>query len=1026
MIRFSTLMLLFCLPDLLQAQQSQLVFEHYGKQEGFNSRSCRTVVKTSDGMIWLTTDDGLIRYDSKKFRYYQHSTTDTNSLASNFTDQMVVDSKNRLWIVSGAGLDVFDPYSESFSHCIIREDGKSKRDFSPESLYYDRELDRIWIGTHLGLYYCPASSRILRKAKTDASSREWIDLTFIDIKKDKKGLLWLCNEFGFFSYNIGNGHLTQYHVPEQSNEIANDDGAFCLFPEDSIIWIGTWNKGLVKFNIVTGKGKHYYYGDNKKVQNGITFIIKTGRSSEQHLLWLSTPNSGLGTFDTNTGKFSFYNTDNENDKNGIKGITNRMLPTSSEGMWIASENGLHRYDYSQQLFRFIDLKAVDKDFVNALPLEFLNFQTATDGSDSLCWFHVPYKGPYCYNLKTGKMADVPSGFKKIFNTSIFNFYLDRKKILWVSTDKHGVIGYNLNTHKIHLLDKPYFSAPWEWATDFLEDSNGTVWIATYKGLYSLDHKRQKVKADLPLNSELQKRGIGLRVTAMAEDYRGRLWLIISGNNDANDAIVLYDVVKREITVFDNNNTKSLPPGLKLNKISCSGNNIMVATSSGLLYFNGNDEKPQYKLLNTQHGLINNYLSDIITDKNGNVWCSTVFGVSCFLPDRNFFINYSYTTTALGYQKNPSLFLSRNSGKIYLNQQGGFNEVNPDEIEVQQKPRILFTELKVFNKPFWPKKRQIQSGDVVRLNYNQNMISVEFSGMSFSNSEDNLYAYYLKGLEDEWNISKNNLVAYTNLSPGKYTLLVKASNSSGVWVSQPSAITIIIDPPFWKTWWFILSVIIFIFLGLYFLYRYRINQLLHIQHIRNSISRNLHDEIGSTLTSINILSNVSRQVLDKDPLQVKYMLDKIAVQSKSIQQNMSDIVWAIRSDNDRVENLLVRIREYTAQTLEPLNIETEMNVDEVLLNKTLSIEKRKEILLICKEALNNVAKHSGATKVIVVLNNIGHNLILEIKDNGSWKGNSTNSGTGINSIKQRAALVNGKVNFYFNEEGTTVAISIPIT
>jgi two-component system, NarL family, sensor histidine kinase UhpB len=213
----------------------------------------------------------------------------------------------------------------------------------------------------------------------------------------------------------------------------------------------------------------------------------------------------------------------------------------------------------------------------------------------------------------------------------------------------------------------------------------------------------------------------------------------------------------------------------------------------------------------------------------------------------------------------------------------------------------------------------------------------------------------------------------------------------------------------------------------FVNRYQLKKKLEQQsallEIRNNISKDLHDEIGSTLTSISILSNVSELALEKQPTQAKEMIHQIAMQSKNIQQNMSDIVWSIRSENESIENLTTRIREYAAQTLEPLNIQSSISMDENILTQKLPMRYRKEILLICKEAINNIAKHSGANKAALVIKKVKQDIVLHIDDNGSWKGNS--SGTGTKSMKERAASILGKLDISSTVTGTSINAIIPI-
>ncbi|NOT92206.1 tetratricopeptide repeat-containing sensor histidine kinase [Ferruginibacter sp.] len=224
-----------------------------------------------------------------------------------------------------------------------------------------------------------------------------------------------------------------------------------------------------------------------------------------------------------------------------------------------------------------------------------------------------------------------------------------------------------------------------------------------------------------------------------------------------------------------------------------------------------------------------------------------------------------------------------------------------------------------------------------------------------------------------------------------------------------------------------GLVLAILLALLFINRYKLKKKLEQQYaliaIRNTISQDLHDEIGSTLTSINILSNVTEKAIENEPVQAKEMLHQIAVQSKTIQQNMSDIVWSIRPENEKVENLLIRIREYAAQTLEPLDIAVTVDTDERLINQILPIEFRKELLLICKEAINNIVKHAGATKVAIAIKKDKQQIQLNISDNGVWKGNT--SGTGTKSMKARANIIGGKFAIATTPTGTAVTVNIPL-
>ncbi|RZL21372.1 MAG: hypothetical protein EOO96_24350 [Pedobacter sp.] len=220
---------------------------------------------------------------------------------------------------------------------------------------------------------------------------------------------------------------------------------------------------------------------------------------------------------------------------------------------------------------------------------------------------------------------------------------------------------------------------------------------------------------------------------------------------------------------------------------------------------------------------------------------------------------------------------------------------------------------------------------------------------------------------------------------------------------------------------LLLLLVITFFNRYKLKR-KLEQQTELLNIRNNISKDLHDEIGSTLTSINILSMVSQQAIDKDTAEVKIMLQKISSQSKTIQQSISDIVWSIQPYNEKIENLAIRMREFATQTLEPLHISLSFDADQELEKLSLTIEYRKEILLIYKEALTNISKHAGADTVNINFYKTGKDTAqLTITDNGTWKGET--SGTGLRSMSERALAIQSELIINNNQKGTQLQLII---
>lgn len=215
-------------------------------------------------------------------------------------------------------------------------------------------------------------------------------------------------------------------------------------------------------------------------------------------------------------------------------------------------------------------------------------------------------------------------------------------------------------------------------------------------------------------------------------------------------------------------------------------------------------------------------------------------------------------------------------------------------------------------------------------------------------------------------------------------------------------------------------------------RYKLQKKLEQQEtllaVRNHIARDLHDKVGSTLTGIKVLSEVSAKTLRNDNDKTLAFIEQIIEQTKSIQQEMSDIVWAINPNNDKIENLVTRMREYLAQTLEPNDMHIQMNVSNEVLDHNLNMNSRKEFFLIFREAVNNIAKHSEAKKVEISVEKIGNNIRMKIEDDGKgFDLSKETSSNGLKNMKERAHMLNG--SFSLDSEvgkGTKILLEFPST
>lgn len=314
-------------------------------------------------------------------------------------------------------------------------------------------------------------------------------------------------------------------------------------------------------------------------------------------------------------------------------------------------------------------------------------------------------------------------------------------------------------------------------------------------------------------------------------------------------------------------------------------------------------------------------------------------------------------------------------------------------------------------------------------HSSNTIELRFGCNYFTDEKKVQYSYALD-TDDTllWSSPSNAAVAtLLSLPPGKYRFFVKAFLPTGG-ETAPDIFSFTIQTPFWKTAWFYLLCAAAASGVVYYLYRIKINRIRAEERLRNKIARDLHDDIGSTLSGINLFSKLALNKIDNGDDDVKDIVGKISSRSASIMDAMSDIVWSINPANDAVANMLVRMKEYAAEMLEAKDICYRFETNEKINGIQLGLGVRKEIFLIFKETINNSVKHSGCGNVVIILETHNNMLCITVEDDGKgMEGNNKKNGNGLVNMQQRAMQVKGILNISSAEgKGTFVKLQVPIT
>ncbi|RYD81768.1 MAG: hypothetical protein EOP53_05540, partial [Sphingobacteriales bacterium] len=707
-------------------QPKQIIFKHYGVAEGFNSNEAMDISQTKEGLIWISSADGLIRFDSKNFKYFRHNNSDSQSIANNYCKAMQVDKRGKIWIVADDELDVFDPATERFSH--IKNIGKS---VNPKAFYYDALRDRMWIATANGLYFSKNGSQKLEPVSKISKDSLLANGEILSITAEGRDWLWITSLSMIVKLHATSGITEKYPVPLMVNGRKNNGYVYPLssyLDKQNTLWLGTLNLGLFSFNTVTHQFAYYTYRDEKKEDNTIFSITQTHLPGQEDVLFFGATGFGFGAFNTHTKKFTSYNSGTYNTALGIKGNA-YSLRCFNNKLWISSSTGLHCYDYSSQLFEKKDLSSIANGATLA-PTNLMSVERTKNGIDEKLWLHIPYKNAYIYDLVKDLVLPVPAALKKYMlpGIGIFTMFIDSKNILWLGTNQYGMVGYDINK-KIILTEQEYFYKSREWAHHFFEDSKNNLWICTYNGLYKMDSGRKNVMPVNAVNDLIKSNKTATSIAGITEDEFGKIWLTADYTDKKKAAIIKLDVAKNSAAIIYNEQAETGPHHnpVDLREI-CSnkkGKIFLIFRTEHIAWFNSNAVgKIELKQLDNRQGLNNTNMDQLLTDSSGNIWCNNQLGISQYKVNQNSFSNYSFANYELNTTHNPSIYISPNSGNFYIGQSNSFLLFKDNSSGNNIKTtNLLFNDFKIYNS-IYPKK--IKDGDKINLTYKQDMISIEFA------------------------------------------------------------------------------------------------------------------------------------------------------------------------------------------------------------------------------------------------------------------------------------------------------------
>jgi streptogramin lyase len=617
-------------------------------------------------------------------------------------------------------------------------------------------------------------------------------------------------------------------------------------------------------------------------------IVETGKNN----LWVIGLNV-LYSWDQADQKFYYHRSETEHNYFIQYDIVHQVMEDKGGSLWFATDKGLFFTNAGTN--RYVTSVMFDE----------------SKGSNSITDILQLKNGDYWFGNWGNGVIVMDKNFNKkqhnIYTTPVpASWGFDRKgaiKLVW-SLHQHSItgkvwIGTNGGVLNVHdpVTSKSTWLAPPEFNASTIrsitEDEDGTIWFGTQGGrLIKYEDGKFQVVYD-----------VKTIVNKVFIDRAGWIWIACFEKG-------LYAVNRKTgevIQHYQKNNTFNSLYSNTGNDIEQINDSTIVFGAGALNFINKNSGK--VTIYDFHDGLPSNTVERLRVDKQGNLWIMTTSGLCRYTPS-------SHAITPFG-RKDGIIFSDLAKDCDYVSEDGnvifgGENALmffDPQHMEQTRKPLpAVITDIKLFN-DYIPLDSISQQKEI-NFKYFQNSFGFYFSSVSYLMNDKMKFFYKLTGAEEEWiSTERNNFVNYSHLPPGKYVFNVYSVNSEGLRSEKVTQFAFQIQPPFWKTNIFIALMIASIAALIYLIHKLRINRILAVQQLRNRVARDLHDDMGSTLSTINILSSMAKSKINTDTPKATEFITKISDNSQRMMEAMDDIVWSIKPSNDSMEKITARMREF---------------------------------------------------------------------------------------------------------------------
>ncbi|MBX3044751.1 MAG: hypothetical protein KIT33_06265 [Candidatus Kapabacteria bacterium] len=842
---------------------------HYSSitvDNGLSQNSVLSLYQDENGFIWAATSDGLNRFDGYEIKIFRHSGKDSFSIKNNFINNIFHSNYNGFWLATDDGISFYDDLSGKFYNYL--------------SGY--KVLQGVEVNKSI-LCLTILSDNFYKVFKFDVLKNQLSEIDEINnssnrtlsykIKKDFRNRIWIFDSKSVYQY-FENGDVKRYQVELSNNELLKDfevsgNGKIFVATKDEIIQLDEnmdmlqkldWfvpNKdirsissnfdNLFVFHDFTNeltllnlnKKKSHQFYPPKENQLLYKVALRCMYIDKSGIVWLGTEGGGIAIINLKRNLFNLL-AHNPNNLNSLSvNFPKGLTIDAGDNLWITTiKGGINKYDIKNKKW---SLFSPNSKGIYYLPS--ISYQSILEDLEGTIWA-AGENTIDTFNLKEGKFIN----FIKNANSDFL--HLDFDGNIWFR-DKYFIRKYNKSNKSFSSIDE-LADIPDELKRSkiftFINTQNKNLWFGTDIGLIKID-----------LNTKSLKK--------------------YSRNDEGN----------------------SLSNNYVLSLFSDSKNRLWVTTRDGLNIYRPDTD--DFFKIGEKEGLANTFIYGILEDINSHYWISSNKGLSKLILSDEFNLIIQNFTKDDGLQSNEfntNSFAKSKNGYLFFGGIGGITYFHPDSIIINEViPDIVITKINLFDMPLQINNNYHEVTNLV-LNYFENTLSFEFSGLEFTNTSNNQYAYFMVGVDTGWVYSgEKRFARYANLKPGKYLFKVKASNNHGLWNEKGKSIQIEITPPFWSTIEFkVLSAILLIILV----------TLAYKIRMKSVQNRNIYLE--------NAISERTDELKRKNQ-QLQDQSDEIISINESLEERVRERTLQLEEANHKLQEILKEISESKTDSLKSI-------------------------------------------------------------------------------------------------------------